>query len=93
MGKGGWVSTVQVAQEISQHSQSMIANHEQVIHVRKPANGLVDSSNGGLDYLNSMHHNTEFTMKTETDGHLICRPEQSWGHTVHAKPTNNSPYE
>jgi hypothetical protein len=75
MGKGGRVCAVQVVQETSQPSQSMMANHECVIHVRKPAEGLVDSSTGDMNYLNSMHHNIQFTTKTDTDGHLIYRPD------------------
>jgi len=67
-------------------------NHKCVIHVRKPAAEFVDSSNGGLNYLNSMYHNIQFAMKTETDGHLIYRPDQGCGHSVPGKATNNSLY-
>jgi hypothetical protein len=46
-----------------------------------------------LEYLNSIHHNIQFTMETERDGHLpflnICiyrGPDGSLGHMVYRKP-------
>ncbi|XP_023702614.1 uncharacterized protein LOC111861900, partial [Cryptotermes secundus] len=58
-----------------------------------------DNLKGSLDHLNSIIPCIQFTMETESEGHLpfldidiYRRPDGSLGHTVYRKPTHTNLY-